>query len=243
MKLLQRILILSLVAYSLASATSAQSNYKFSFIERLATEEYGGSRDMAVMSDGSVFVSGTAPGDQLPTLGPQIADYKSLKPDAFGPSYIQKYDANGTLVYASYVNSCGANRIYVVDEENVFISGHFSHNDCSTDGAFKVQEPQGGAFLTKLDLKNHRIVYSLSIGGKGGGTEAFGLGVTSTGEPVLAGYTESKAFPTTANAFQKVYDRAKEFEESGFISRFSSDGSRLVGSTFSARCFGVDDGE
>ncbi len=232
MKLLQRILISSFVVCCFAIHTSAQSNYKFSFIERLATEKYGGTRDMAMTRDGSIFIAGTATGELLPTLGPQIVDYKSLKPDSLGVSYIQKYDANGNLTYASYVNSCGAQKIYVVDEENIYITGHFSHNDCATEGAFRVPDPQGGAFLTKINLKDHKVVYSLSIGGKAGGTEAFGLVVTSAGEPVLAGYTESKSFPTTANAFQKSYDPAKEFEESGFICKFSADGSRLAASTF-----------
>ncbi len=233
MKLLQSIWILCCAAGLLAlDAVGQTTSYKFSFIERLATEKFGGSRDMAVAADGSIYVVGTAPGADLPIVGPPIADAKSLKPDAFGPSYIQKYDSEGNLVYASYVNSCGAQKIHVVDEENIYITGHFAHDDCTTEGAYRVPDPQGGAFVTKLNLKSHRIIYSLSIGGIGGGTEASGLSVTSNGEPVIAGYTESKSFPTTAEGFQKQYDPAKEFEESGFVSKFSSDGSRLVSSTY-----------
>ncbi len=100
MKLLQRDLFLAFVVSAFSISVCAQAtNYKFTFIERLATEKFGGSRDMAVAPDGSVFVAGTAPDDTLPVVGPQIVDQKSLKPELNGPSYIQKYDAEGNLIY------------------------------------------------------------------------------------------------------------------------------------------------
>src|SRR5580765_3667899 len=106
--LLQRTLVLGLIWMVPLCISAQPAAYKFAFIERLATEKWGGSRDMSVTTDGSIYVIGTTTTTDLPVVGTPIVDVKTLKPEASGLSYIQKYDAEGNLAYASYINACAA---------------------------------------------------------------------------------------------------------------------------------------
>src|SRR5262249_44164013 len=80
--------------------------------------------------------------------------------------------------------------------------------------AFQAVSPgEDDAFITKLTPDASRIVYSSYLGGSRrptssaiteGADQAVGVAVDGAGNAVVAGYTQSLNFPTTAGAFQRT---------------------------------------
>lgn len=73
-----------------------------------------------------------------------------------------------------------------------------------------------------------QVVWATFLGGeKDDGTMAVGL--DRSGEPVVAGWSQSDKFPVTAGAYRTTYPGGSE---SVTVSRLSSDGKQLVASTY-----------
>jgi hypothetical protein len=79
------------------------------------------------------------------------------------------------------------------------------------------------------------IVYSTMFGGGLNGTGAYGVGVDSSGNILLAGYTYAEDFPivnATQHTFNGINANASFFGSDGFIAKIDKNGTNLVYSTY-----------
>ena len=96
-------------------------------------------------------------------------------------------------------------------------------------------------FVTKFNADGSDLVYSTLLGGRED-DQPVGIGVDSSGCAYVAGRTESRDFPVTADAFLDVNPDPKDI--TGFVSKLKTDGSGLVYSTyFGGNNFGVGFGD
>jgi uncharacterized protein (TIGR03437 family) len=104
-----------------------------------------------------------------------------------------------------------------------------------TSGAFQAALAAAGndAFVSKLNAAGTALIYSTYLGGSGFDL-AFGIAVDSSGNAYLAGITSSTDFPTTSQAFQKIYGGGTTGFLAGdaFVSKLNPAGNALVYSTY-----------
>jgi hypothetical protein len=144
---------------------------------------------------------------------------------------VAKLNASGSaLVYATYLSGSGGenpNSIAVDATGNAFIAGLTGSTDFPvTSGAFLTTSPaQRSVFLTKLNPQGSGLVYSTYLG------ESNGYGVSvkldAQGTAFAAWATSSTNFPTIPGATMRGGGVL-----SGFLTRFSVDGSSLIYSTY-----------
>ncbi len=149
-----------------------------------------------------------------------------------------KVRADGTaLVYSTYLGG-------IYDEDgwgiavdgggNAYVTGRTLSDDFpTTDGAFDSSFNGGwsDAFVAKLDATG-ALVYSTFLGGGGtGGEDEIGLGIAvdSSGNAYVTGYTGSSDFPTTDEAYDRIYNGGWS---DAFVAKLNASGSGLVYATF-----------
>ncbi len=135
-----------------------------------------------------------------------------------------------TLIYSTYLggsNYDGGYGISIDPEGNVYIIGQTFSSD------FPVSSPIKGnksgyydVFVTKINPEGNSIVYSTFIGGSGY-DYGYAIGVDSSGNAYITGYTESSDFPTQ-NPAQKNNSGGRDV----FVAKINSEGNFLVYSTY-----------
>jgi hypothetical protein len=122
----------------------------------------------------------------------------------------------------------GANAMTVDSAGNIYILGNTNSPDFpTTPGALQTKLPGvSNAFVTKLSSDGSQIIYSTYLGGSNDDYPR-GMAIDSANNVYLAGQTTSKDFPTV-NAFQPQSNTYA----TGFVSKLSSDGTKLIYSTF-----------
>jgi gliding motility-associated-like protein len=169
-----------------------------------------------------------------------------IRPGAYDPAYELVIDP--TLEFATYSGSFSDNFGYTATFDNAgyLYSGSTAFNPGYpvTTGAYQ-SEWAGGATdiaLTKYDTTGSFLVWSTYLGGSG--TELpHSLFVDNNDQLLVLGTTGSSNFPTTTNAFDQSFNGGTELPLSGLavnftngsdliISRLSSDGAALLGSTY-----------
>src|SRR6202162_1276207 len=108
----------------------------------------------------------------------------------------------------------------------------------TTAGAFKpsCSDPGfGTVFITKLNVTGSALVYSTYLCGgfnyetsTGGEEEGNAIAIDSAGNAYVTGRTVSRHFPTTSQAYQKIFGGAFDV----FITKLNAQGSSLIYSTF-----------
>ncbi|HUU12541.1 MAG TPA: choice-of-anchor D domain-containing protein [Terriglobia bacterium] len=150
-------------------------------------------------------------------------------PDVF----IAKLNAAGTaLVYSTYIGGSGEDYgmgIAVDASGNAYVTGYTNSADFPlTD---PLQSSMGGgydAFALKLNPQGSVLVSSTYLGG-GGDDYGYGIALAPGGEVLLAGFTSSPDFPTTAGAIGEAYGGGPY---DAFVSRLDLAGAALVYSTY-----------
>jgi hypothetical protein len=197
----------------------------------------GGSLDeqpagIAVDNAGSVYVAGSTDSVDFPltTLG-------SL-PGGSSHIFVAKLDATGSnLVYADYIGGSGSDFGYALAldaSNNVAITGNTDSTDFpTTTNAFQGTYPGGSnAVLTKISASGSSLLYSSYLGGNGTDIPS-GVAIDAAGEMIVGGSTSSTNFPI-ANAYQATAapNQGGMYGNYGFLSKFNSDGSALLYSTY-----------
>jgi uncharacterized repeat protein (TIGR01451 family) len=207
----------------------------------LAYSSYlGGSQQeqgYAIAADrsGNAYVTGYTISKDFPTSdAPQASNNSSFLYGA--NAFVTKFNADGSaLLYSTYLGGSGTAFAYGVAVDtsgNAYITGQTDSTDFPTVRPF--QATYAGAqdsFVTKLNAAGSALVYSTYLGGSGN-DEAYGIAVDASGSAYVTGWTSSTNFPTTSGAFQTTNHAIAPYGANAFVTKFSTDGSTLVYSTY-----------
>jgi uncharacterized protein (TIGR03437 family) len=222
-------------------ADPTQIRWRFSGLDRLSPDG-----DAVVLHAGSARLRWAAPlafqsGRRLPVK-------YHLHPDGSLGFRVQNHDPSLPLVidpvmqYLSYLGRRGgdaAGRSAIDAQGNLYFAGASSDAEYpSTPGAL-TPNPQGfnitNIVVTKMDPSGTRLLYSTYIGGANNELAA-GVAVDSQGALYITGATDSRDFPTTANAFQRQPapppSGGRPDRGNCFVTKLNPAGSSLVYSTY-----------
>jgi hypothetical protein len=145
--------------------------------------------------------------DDFPTTPGAVQPTFAGDADAF----VTKLDPTGTaLVYSTYLGSGGqewADDVAIDARGNAYVIGTTRSTDFpTTPGAFQ-PAPGGGpydAFVAKLEPAGGALVYSTYVGGSNADAVA-AVTVDASENAYVTGFTNSRNFPITAEAFQPMF--------------------------------------
>ena len=218
----------------------------------------GGStseRGYAIVADssGTAYVTGLTVSDDFPVTAGAFQRQINYATQGI---FISKFNASGSaLLYSTVMSGTideGAcitysEAIRVDPEGNAYVAGSTSCIDFPvTSGAFQTTNHQGGnntnGFLTKLNPSGSALIYSTYLGGSGSGLPGGGDGIQAlvldaSSDAYVSGATNSRDFPVTSSAFQKVNKDPKAnkllpFQTTGFVAELNSAGTQLIYSTY-----------
>ena len=188
-------------------------------------EDWG--MDLAVDSEGAVYVAGGTFSSDFPIKNPIQESHAGGREDVF----ITKINSAGNkLIYSTYLGGSGedwGNGIAVDSEGAAYMAGHTSSANFPTKNP--IQRSFGGLYdasITKINSAGNKLIYSTYLGGSG---EDWGNGIAvdTEGAAYMAGGTSSANFPTK-NPIQRSFGGG----EDAFITKVNSSGSALLYSTY-----------
>jgi hypothetical protein len=204
-------------------------------------------RAIAIDPAGNVYVTGYTQSTDFPVTPKAFQSKLNLSPlldptiykqDAF----VLKMAPDGTIVYATFLGGTRrefAESIAVDAAGNAYVAGYTDSPDFpTTSGAFQEHIPAGtfgqqSGFVAKLDAKGATLVWGTYLSGSGLDMP-HAIAVGPDGSAVVAGETESRAFPVR-NAVQGAFGGTTNFpiyHPDGFAARLTADGSDVVYSTY-----------
>jgi len=197
----------------------------------LGGSAYDGAYSLALDSSDNVYVTGVTKSDDFPTTADIFDDSFNENEDAF----ISKFNSDLTSLLAStYLGGYdydGAYSLALDSSDNVFVAGYTGSTDSAdfptTDDAYDPFYYGGDAFVSKFDTDLTGLLASTYLGGSDY-DEIYSLAVDTRGNVYVTGITQSEDFPTTDG----VFDDSFNGNEDAFISKFSSDLTSLLASTY-----------
>jgi uncharacterized protein (TIGR03437 family) len=193
----------------------------------------GGSSDEALFhwlvadASGNAYVAGSTESTDFPTLKP----IQGSSGGGFEDVYVTKLDANGDLVYSTYL---GGNGDDFAEGITLDAAGAFYVAGGTNSTNFPTRNPRQAAFgggdydayLTKINAAGSALVYSTYLGGPGVeiGSD---VAVDSEGSAYLAGNTSSANFPATPGAYRTTGAGGTD----AYLTKLNPDGSAIVYST------------
>jgi hypothetical protein len=191
----------------------------------------GGSNDIgrgiAVVGT-SAFVTGYTSSTNFPTTGGVYDMVLGGGTDAF----VTRFSTGGTLAYSTFLGGTGSDygaAIAVDATYNAHVTGTtYSTNFPTTVGAFDAA--LGGtsdAFVTKLNSTGAALSYSTYLGGSDVDA-GNAIAINTNGNAFVTGYTYSTNFPTTAGAYDVIYNGNLD----AFVTKLNGTGGALVFSTY-----------
>ncbi|MGZ4876773.1 MAG: SBBP repeat-containing protein [Candidatus Angelobacter sp.] len=184
--------------------------------------------------DGHAFVIGFTDARDFPTTAGSAQPVAPGKPNPFAThAFVSEVSSSGShLVYSTYLGGSSGEmgRAIALDSEgNAFVTGDTSSQDFPVKNAFQTHCPVpfgacNAAFVAKLNT-NGRLVYSTYLSGTGGELSG-GIAATPGGQAYVTG-SALEGFPTTENAFQRVFVGPRDV----FLTKFSS-GGKLIFSSY-----------
>ena len=183
---------------------------------------------------GDLYVTGVTTSTNFLTTPGALSTIMNGSGDAF----VAKLDAMGsTLQYSTFVGGTGGPlsadvgwAIAVDITGNAYVGGWTNTPDFpTTPGAYnRTWSGLDDGFVLKLNPTGSALVYSTYLGATFQ-DEITGIAVDGLGRAVVAGFTHSPGFPTTASADNTTY-LGGLFD--GFVTKLDASGSALVYSTY-----------
>ena len=198
----------------------------FGFSTRLGGQSGDGGYAVAVDRAGNVYVTGDAASVDFPR--------KHAMQRKLGGStdvFVTKLTPSGELVYSTFIGGSEADVGYgiAVDASgNAYVTGDTRSRDYPLVG--QIQEALGGVsdvFVSKISADGSRLVYSTYVGGSEG-ERGFGIAVDTAGAAYVAGYTNSRNFPTV-KPIQAAFGGG---DADAFVFKLAPGGAALAYSTY-----------
>jgi len=135
------------------------------------------------------------------------------------------------LTFSVYQGGTGLDQAYGIAVDaagNSYITGTTESVNFPLVSQFATypNDSRKNAFVMKLNPQATAVLYSTYLGGNAA-DEGLAVAVDSSGQAIVAGYTDSTNFPT-ASAYRATNSGARD----GFVSRLSPTGSTLLYSTY-----------
>jgi hypothetical protein len=156
-------------------------------------------------------------------------------------AFVTKLNPSGTtLLSSTYLGGSiedGATSVAVDSSGHIFVAGQSYSGDfpVSTSAYQKsnkaIDHGACNGFVTELSADGKTVLFSTLLGGSGGDAIT-ALALDSIGEPTVAGWTYSKNFPVTANAYQRANAGVANHASNAFVTKIKSNGKGLVYSTY-----------
>jgi Beta-propeller repeat len=150
----------------------------------------------------------------------QLAAYDANRPVVIDPTFVYSTHLGGA-------RSSSGQGIAVDPAGNVYVTGDTNSEDFPIVKPF--QHGQAGSpdvFITKLSPDGSKMLYSTYVGGSGDDV-GYGIAVDSAGNAYITGDTSSANFP-----LEKPLQKSAGGVFDAFVLKLSSDGSKLLYSTF-----------
>jgi hypothetical protein len=189
---------------------------------------------IAVDAAGNAYVGGSTASTDFPTVHPLQPAYgggTALKVP--GDGFVAKLGSAGNrLIYSTYLGGSGddgLNAIAVDLAGNAYVAGRTNSFDFPTANPLQAVNAGGidDAFVTKIDQRGRRLVYSTYLGGNDD-DEAYAMAVDVAGNAYIAGYTGSANFPTV-NPLQSALAGG---DRDAFVAKIDRGGNKLAYSTY-----------
>jgi uncharacterized protein (TIGR03437 family) len=188
----------------------------------------GGTRDdvaltIAVDSSSNVYVGGwTLSSDYPTTAGAYQTSFGGTEPQNqffnTGDGFVSKLNSAGTkLMYSTYFGGAGDDMVTAITVDgagNAYLTGSTSTTNLKTSpGAlqagyagyitlpFFIEQLFGDAFVAKLNSSGSAFLYLTYLGGENNDA-GWAIAVDSSGNAYVTGFTDSRIFPHTPDAFQ-----------------------------------------
>jgi len=162
--------------------------------------------------------------------------YDAIK-DGLEDVFVSKIKPDGSdFVFSTFLGGEYGDRgrgIDIDQDENIYLTGRTYSGNFPTEAPYQATGIGGDAFVTKMKADGSGLVFSTYLTGTGSDPnelhidEGTSIAVDSLGFVYVAGMTQSPDFPSV-NAVQK--DRG--YPPDGFVTKFKTDGSSPVYSTF-----------
>ncbi len=187
-------------------------------------------RDVATDAQGNIYLTGVTSSAQFPTT-----------PDAAFPeltgwsndAYLVKFDPTGTeLLYGTFLGGTindKARSLALVGPDLVCVTGYTESDDFPvTANAFDAEHNGGwDLFFSCFDLTTGELIYSTYLGGTLD-EEPWDMLADGEGCAVVSGYTHSHFFPSTADAFDPLWNGGRD----GFLVKMDPLSGQMVWGTF-----------
>lgn len=187
------------------------------------------ARSIAVDASGCAYITGDAGPNYLITA----AAFQTVNAGGSDLFVTKLSESGNEVIYSTYIGGSSFEDGYDIGVDNfgnAYVAGSSeSLNYKVTANAFQTTQ-QGGwsdAILTKLNTSGSALLYSTYIGGNGDDV-AHSVAIDESGNACIVGRTESTNFDITPNTYQSTNAAGRDV----FVSKFNSDGTNLLYSTY-----------
>lgn len=222
--------------------TTWAANYVDVFVTKLSASGaslvystyLGGNSDdighaVAVDTAGAAYVTGYARSNDFPTTS---GAFDTSNSGSYYDAFVTKLNADGgSLAYSTFIGGSSyeeGSSIAVDPTGAAYVAGRTdSSNFPTTAGAFDTIWNSTDAFVVKLNPAGSALAYGTYLGGSQH-DQARAIAIDASGRAILAGFTYSGDFPTTAGAFDETWNDQSDV----FVARLSAAGSALDFGTY-----------
>ena len=142
------------------------------------------------------------------------------------------------ITFSTVLGGAGVDEALAVATDaqgNIYLAGATESADFPVSENARQRFPDSGglpgdAFVTKLSPDGRAVLYSTYLGGRDRDV-ARAIAVDAQGSAFVAGFTDSRQFPTSSGAYRAVNSSLLTFSD-GFVAKLSPDGSSLIYSTY-----------
>lgn len=195
---------------------------------------------IAVDKDGNVYLAGYTESTDFPVTSGSFNESYNGGRDAF----VCKLNSDlSTLLASTYIGGCGDEgfqwpRIDMIinRDGDVYVTGithsvDFPTSASAFDKTFNGGLKSGDAFVVKLDKDLTKLLAATYVGGSGNEWRpSIILGENKS--IIISGETESVDFPVTSEAYDKQAHKNDNIIKDIFISKLSTDLSKIISSTY-----------